>query len=34
MTKGPGHVQRAILDLISANPDGAWTIQDQCWQSA
>jgi hypothetical protein len=30
MSKGPGRVQRAILGLIEAEPDGAWTIADLC----
>jgi hypothetical protein len=30
MSKGPGRVQRAILALIAANPNGAWTTEDLC----
>ena len=30
MSRGRGRVQRAILDLIAANPDGAWSTDDLC----
>ena len=30
MSHGPGHVQRAILDLIDGDPDGAWTTTEIC----
>lgn len=30
MSRGPGNVQRAILALIAANPDGAWKIRELC----
>jgi hypothetical protein len=30
MSKGPGRVQRAILALIDADPDGAWTVEELC----
>ena len=30
MSKGPGKVQRVILDLMAAEPDGAWTVEDLC----
>jgi hypothetical protein len=30
MSHGPGHVQRTILALIDANPDGAWTTSQLC----
>ncbi len=28
MSKGPGHVERTIHDLIEQAPDGAWTVSD------
>jgi hypothetical protein len=30
MSKGPGRVQRTIIALIEAEPDGAWTVEDLC----
>jgi hypothetical protein len=30
MSKGPGHLQRAILELIADNPNGAWRTSDIC----
>jgi hypothetical protein len=30
VSKGLGQVQRAILDLIAREPEGAWTITDLC----
>jgi hypothetical protein len=30
MSHGPGRVQRAILDLIDADPDGAWLTTEVC----
>ena len=30
MSKGPGRVQRAILALIAAEPDGAWSFEELC----
>jgi hypothetical protein len=30
MSHGPGRVQRAIAELITANPDGAWTTALLC----
>jgi hypothetical protein len=30
MSEGPGHIQRAILELISAEPDGAWQTSEIC----
>ena len=30
MSRGLGRVQRAILDLIAANPDGAWSTDELC----
>jgi hypothetical protein len=30
LINGLGHIQRTILELIAANPDGAWTIRDLC----
>jgi hypothetical protein len=30
MSKGPGHVQRAVLALIAAEPDGAWSYERLC----
>jgi hypothetical protein len=30
MSKGHGRVQRKILDLIAAEPNGAWSITDIC----
>ncbi len=30
MSKGPGRVQQAILAMIEAQPDGAWTFEDLC----
>ena len=32
MSTGPGYVERIILALIDANPDGAWTTADLCRQ--
>jgi hypothetical protein len=31
MSRGHGYVQRKVLELIAANPNGAWTIADLCW---
>src|SRR5579864_2909876 len=30
MSRGPGHIQRTILALIEAEPDGAWTTRQLC----
>src|SRR6266576_6290957 len=30
MSRGPGSVQRKILNLIAAEPNGAWTIGKLC----
>jgi hypothetical protein len=30
MSKGPGRVQQAILALIAAQPDGAWSFDELC----
>lgn len=30
MSRGPGKIERAIRDLMSERPDGAWTILDLC----
>jgi len=30
MSHGPGHIQRTILALIDAHPDGAWTTSELC----
>jgi hypothetical protein len=30
MSRGPGHVQRMIADLIEANPDGGWSTSELC----
>ena len=30
MSKGPGKVQRAILALVGAEPDGAWPFEELC----
>jgi hypothetical protein len=30
MSKGPGRIQRAILALINAKPDEAFTVEDLC----
>lgn len=30
MSRGHGHVQRAVLAMIEAEPHGAWTIEDIC----
>ncbi len=30
MSRGPGRIQRKIVDLIAANPDGAWTKAGLC----
>ena len=30
MSKGPGRVQKAILALIEAEPDGAWPYEELC----
>ena len=30
MSEGPGHIQRAILELILAEPNGAWQTSEIC----
>jgi hypothetical protein len=30
MSRGPGYIQRAIRELIEANPDGAWQTSALC----
>lgn len=30
MSRGPGRLQRAILDLIAENPHGAWLTEQLC----
>jgi hypothetical protein len=30
MSKGLGHIQRAIVELIAAEPDGAWQTSAIC----
>lgn len=30
MSRGPGRIERAILDLIDKHPEGAWTTEDLC----
>ena len=30
MSRGPGRIERAILDLFEEHPEGAWTTADLC----
>jgi hypothetical protein len=30
MSRGPGHIQRTVLDLIAADADGAWSVGEIC----
>ena len=30
MSRGPGRIERAIVDLIEKYPEGAWTTEDLC----
>jgi len=30
MSKGPGKIERAVVDLVASNPDNAITVEDAC----
>lgn len=30
MSKGPGKIERAVVDLVGGDPDNAFTVEDAC----